>query len=171
MKPRVYLIILFLLLPFQASLLTPLSIAGVKPDLALVVLYFIGLLTGPREAALAGMGMGLLQDIGSASLIGLMGFTRGLIGLCAGLLGRRVLDLASPSNGIFLAIFSLLEGALISLFLQVYYGGIPIVRVAVVRFLPQALYTGLAGVAVLYFVGGKKDAIGKVRRRIVQKER
>ena len=75
--------------------------AGIKPDLALVVLFIIGLLTGPAEAALAGMGIGLLQDIGSASLLGFSGFTRGLVGLGAGLLGTRVLDIASPADRSF----------------------------------------------------------------------
>jgi rod shape-determining protein MreD len=169
MKPRVYLMILLLLLPVQASLLAPLSIAGVKPDLALVFLYIIGLLTGPVEAAFAGMGMGLIQDIGSASLIGLTGFTRGMIGLSAGLLGRRVLDLASPSNGIFLAGFSLLEGIVLALFLQVYYGAVPFWRVVAFRLLPEALYTGLAGVVLLMLISDGKLS-SRLRRRTVQKE-
>jgi hypothetical protein len=54
MKPRIYFIILLLIIPVQASLLSPLSLAGIKPDLALAVLYIIGLLTSPGEAALAG---------------------------------------------------------------------------------------------------------------------
>ena len=107
MKPRIYLIILLLIIPIQASLFSPLSLAGIKPDLALAVIYIIGLLTGPGEAALAGIGIGLVQDIGSASFIGLNGFTRGLIGLFAGLFGKRVLDISSPSNFILLAAFSL----------------------------------------------------------------
>jgi rod shape-determining protein MreD len=101
MKPRVYLMMLLLIIPVQASLFSPLSLAGIKPDLPLALIYIIGLLTGPTEASLAGMGIGLVQDIGSASLIGMNGFTRGSSASRAGFLGRRVLDIASPSNVIF----------------------------------------------------------------------
>ena len=54
MKPRVYLIVLLLLLPLQASLFGPLSLGGITPDLGLAVLYCIGLLTGPVEATAMG---------------------------------------------------------------------------------------------------------------------
>jgi rod shape-determining protein MreD len=169
MKPRVYVFIFLLLIPFQASLLNPLSLAGIKPDLALAMLYIIGLLTSPGEAALAGIGIGLLQDIGSASLIGLTGITRGLVGLSAGLLGRRVLDIGSPSNSIFLAVFSLLEGICISLIMQVLYGSVPFFSLLAERILPQALYTGLLGFLFLQFMGGR-DISAMLRRRTVQKE-
>jgi len=124
MKPLVYFTILLLIIPVQAGLLEPLSLGGIKPDLALALLYIIGLLTGPQEAALAGMAIGLVQDIGNASFIGFSGLTRGLIGLSAGLLGRRVLDLTSPSNSIFLAAFSLLEGIFSALLQQMFYGSV-----------------------------------------------
>ena len=109
MKPRVYLIVLLLLLPLQASLFGPLSLGGITPDLGLAILYCIGLMTGPVEAALAGVAIGLTQDLGSASLIGFSGLTRGLVGLFAGFLGRRVLDIQSPSNIVFLLLFCLAE--------------------------------------------------------------
>ena len=169
MKPRVYLVILLLIIPFQASLLNPLSLAGIKPDLALVVLFIIGLLTGPAEAALAGMGIGLVQDIGSASLLGFSGLTRGLVGLAAGLLGTRVLDIGSPTIVFFLAAFSLAEGILISLFLQVTYGAVPFFSMIAGRLLPQALYTSVLGLVLLQLVN-RKDILAMLKRRNVQKE-
>ncbi len=168
MKPRVYLIIFLLFIPFQASLLNPLSLGGIKPDLALAVLYIIGLLTSPVESTLAGMAMGLLQDIGSASLIGFTGLTRGFVGLAAGLLGSKVLDISSPTIVLFLAFFSLAEGILISLFLQVTYGAIPFFSI-LGHLLPQALYTGILGFVLLRLVG-KKDVLPMLKRRALQKE-
>ncbi|MCK9419899.1 MAG: rod shape-determining protein MreD [Nitrospirae bacterium] len=169
MKPLVYFTILLLIIPVQASLLAPLSLGGIKPDLALVLLYIIGLLTGPSEAALAGMAIGLAQDIGSASFIGFSGLTRGLIGFSAGLLGRRVLDLTSRSNSIFVAAFSLLEGIFIAFFLQMFYGSVPFFSLLAGRILPQALYTGLLGAVVLKLIV-RKDVISVLVRRDVQKE-
>jgi rod shape-determining protein MreD len=169
MKPLVYFTILLLIVPVQASLLAPLSLGGIKPDLALALLYIIGLLTGPLEAVLAGMAIGLVQDIGSASLIGFSGLTRGLIGLSAGLLGRRVLDLTSRSNSLFLAAFSLLEGIFIALFLQMFYGSIPFVSLLIGRILPRALYTGALGAVLLRLII-RKDVMSVLVRRTVQRE-
>jgi len=169
MKSGFYFMILLLLIPVQASLLNPVSLGGIKPDLALALLYIIGLLTGPGEAMIAGVGIGLLQDIGSASLIGLSGLTKGLVGLSAGLLGTRVLDIKSPTNGLFVVLFSLLEGICIAFFMQVHYGAVPIFRVLMVRLLPQALYTGLLGIVLLQLMN-RKEIITAIRRETVQKE-
>jgi rod shape-determining protein MreD len=169
MKPRVYLGILLLIIPFQASLLNPLSLAGIKPDLALVVVFIIGLLTGPAEAALAGMGIGLVQDIGSASLLGFSGLTRGLVGLAAGQLGIKVLDIGSPTIVLFLAAISLAEGVLISLFLQVTYGALPFFSMIAGRLLPQALVSGILGLVILQLIN-RKNVLAMLIRRNVQKE-
>jgi rod shape-determining protein MreD len=169
MKPHVYFLILFLFIPVQAGLLDPLSLGGIKPDLALTLIYIIGLLTGPMEAALFGMALGLIQDIGSASFVGLSALTRGLIGFSAGLLGNRVLDLTSPSNSVFLAAFSILEGICIALFLLLFSGSVPFFTLAMERIIPQALYTGVLG-AVLLRLLGKRDVMPALLRRNVHKE-
>jgi rod shape-determining protein MreD len=169
MKFGFYVIFFLVIIPFQASLLNPLSIAGIKPDLALTLLYFIGLLTGPLEATLVGIGVGLLLDVGSASLIGLTGFTRGLVGLSASLLGRKVLDITSPSNGIFLAAFSLVEGICITLFLQLFYGDVPVFSLIIGRLLPQAIYTGILCVVLLRFLASK-HVLSVLKRPATQEE-
>lgn len=169
MKGRVYLAILLLIIPLQAALLDPLSLGGIKPDLPLALIYVIGLLTSPTEAALVGMAVGLVQDIGSASPLGLNGITRGLLGLGAGLLGRRVLDIASPMNMIFLSAFSLVEGLVIMLFMQTFYGDVPFLSLVVTRMVPQALFTGLVGSFVLRFMN-RKTLMSALMRRSLLKE-
>ncbi len=169
MKPRVYFAVFVLLIPLQASLFDAVSIGGIKPDLALIILYSIGLLTSPSEAALAGMAIGLLQDAGSASLIGLSGMTRGLEGLAAGLLGSRILDISSPAIVLFLMAFSLAEGLLVALFLQVIYGAVPFLAMMGGLILPQALYTGVLGFFVLQLVG-RKNVLPALMRRDCPKE-
>lgn len=169
MKPRFYLLIFLLVIPFQASLFNPLSLAGVKPDLGLAAIYIIGLLTGPEEAALMGMALGMIQDIGSAGLVGFTGFTRGVVGLLAGMLGKRVLDISSPSNIIFLAAFSFIESILIALFMQAYYGAVPFFSMAFTRMLPQAFYTGLLGTLLLRAIN-TRNVLAMLMRRGMQKE-
>jgi cell shape-determining protein MreD len=169
MKPRVYLIIALLVIPVQASLFRPISLFGIKPDLPLALIYIIGLLTGPIEGALAGIGIGLVQDISSAGLIGLAGITRGLFGLLAGFLGQQVLDIASPANIIFLSAFCLLEGIALSLFIGVTYGSLPFISLLFTRLLPRAFYTGLLGTLMLQIIKDRKVA-ALLLRRSLQKE-
>jgi rod shape-determining protein MreD len=169
MKPHVYVILFLLLIPFQASLIDMISLGGVKPDLVLAVLFVIGLLTGPVEATAAGMGIGLLQDIASASFIGFSGLTRGLVGLAAGLLGTRVIDSSSPAVVPFLALFSLAEGLLIVSFLQTTDGAVPFFSLVTARLLPQAIYTSLLGLLVLRLVSRKK-VLPLLKRHDIEKE-
>jgi cell shape-determining protein MreD len=169
MKPRVYVILLFLIIPIQASLLNPLSLGGIKPDLGLAALYGIGLLTGPGEATLIGMALGLVQDLGSAGLIGFSGFTRGAIGFFSGVLGRHVLDLASPSNILFITAFSVAESIFIALFLEVFRGAVPFFGMLFTHMLPVAFYTGVLGYLMLRLVS-RKGVLAALLRRSLQKE-
>ena len=169
MKSQVYLIVLLLLLPLQASLFAPFSLGGITPDLGLAVLYCIGLLTGPVEAALAGVAIGLTQDLGSASLIGFSGLTSGLVGLFAGFLGKRVLDIQSPSNIVFLIVLCLAESILSALFLELTYGSVPLVGLFFGRMVPRAITTALVGYTLLRLMTGK-NILAWIRRRELQKE-
>ena len=169
MRPSVYVAIVLLLLPLQASLLAPLSRIGLAPDLGMAVLYIIGLLTTPVEAAIAGIAIGLLQDMGSASLLGLSGLTLGIVGLLTGLLGQRVLDIESPSNVAFLALFSLAGSLLTALFLDLIYGGFPMLGPFFVRMVPRAAATTFAGYLILRFAT-RRNVLPLIRRRSLQKE-
>jgi rod shape-determining protein MreD len=169
MKLWVYVIIFLLLLPLQASLFGPLSLGGIAPDLGLAVLYCIGLLTGPVEAAFAGIALGLLQDLGSGSLIGFSGLTLGIIGLFIGFLGRRVLDIQSPSNSIFIGLFGIAGSVLAALFLELTYGSVPLLGLFLVRMVPRAVTTALAGYGILRLVTDK-HVLALIRRRELQKE-
>lgn len=169
MKPRYYALLFLLLVPLQSHAFDLISIGGIKPDLALALVFMIGLLTGPVEAALAGIGIGLLQDIASASLLGLSGLSRGAVGLAAGLLGTKVLNVSSPAVVLFLAGFSLLEGILFTLYWQMTSGATPVLQLIFAHFLPQAVYTGVLGFVLLRFIG-RRDVIPLLKRHDIQKE-
>ncbi len=169
MRPRVYVILLLFIVPVQASFLHLFSVRGITPDAALVAVYCIGLLTGPAEAALAGMALGLLQDISSASLLGLSGLLRGLVGLAAGVLGHNMLDITSPSNILFIAAFSLVEAVFIALFLQAFQGAVPFFSMLFTHMVPGAFFTGVFGYFVL-LLAGKKGVLPALKRRALVKE-
>lgn len=169
MRYPVYAAILLLLLPVQAGLLAPLDNLGIWPDLGLAFVFIIGLLTGPGEAALAGVAVGLLQDIGSASLLGFTGLTRGLAGLAAGILGQRVLDVRSPSSSIFLFAFSIAESLVAAFFLEAIRGDMPVGGLFIRQMLPRAFFTALAGHGILRFAT-RRSVLALTRRRELQKE-
>ncbi len=169
MKSIVYLVVLPLIIPLQASLLAPLSFGGIRPDLALALIFAIGLIAGPVEGSFAGMSIGLIQDIGSASLLGFTSLSRGIIGLLAGLLGRGILDIESPTIVLFLVVLSMAEGIYISLFLQTTFGAVPFIALFFKRIIPQAIYTGVFGFLVLHLVI-KKRILTLLRRRDIQTE-
>lgn len=169
MKPRVYFAILLLIIPVQATALGPLSLAGITPDIALITVYIIGLLTSPREAAFAGVAVGLLQDINSASYLGLMGFLQGLVGLFAGFLGKRVLNVGSMSNITVLAAFSLIESIFLAVFIEIVYGSVPFFSMLFGSMLPRAFYTGLLGMLLLRLIT-KRGVITMLTRRTLERE-
>ncbi|HTG00188.1 MAG TPA: hypothetical protein VK654_06335 [Nitrospirota bacterium] len=169
MKPLVYIAMFVFLLPLQAGLLALLSIGGIVPDLGLALLFIIGLLTGPAEATMAGIGIGLLQDIGSASFLGFTGLTRGVVGLGVGLIGRHVLDRSSPFIILFLALFSIIEGACISLFFQITYGDVPFFTLLFTRYLPRTLYTCALCLVLLRFTD-RSDFLRLIKRPVIGKE-
>jgi cell shape-determining protein MreD len=168
MKSRVYLIVLLLLIPVQGSLLAPFA-AGLRPDLGLAVVYAIGLLTGPGEATLAGTAVGLLLDIGSASLLGFSGLTYGISGFFSGLLGRRVLDVQSAPNVVFLALFSIAQSLFAVFFLEMTYGSMPVFSQFVRRIVPQAVVTTAAGYFLLQFTT-RRPVLAWIRRRELEKD-
>jgi rod shape-determining protein MreD len=169
MKPRVYFLVFLLLIPVQASLLAPLVRIGLRPDLGLILVSMIGLLTGPGEAALAGIGIGLLLDLGSASLIGFSGLIYGIMGLCAGLLGQRVLDMQSRSNVLFLAAMSMFQSLLAAFFLEMTYGSFPLLSHFFRRMVPQAVVTAAAGLFILRYAT-RREILVWIRRRELQRE-
>src|SRR3989442_5063821 len=62
--------------------LTPLiSVAGVTPDLPLIVVILLALRRSPEFGCVAGFVTGLLQDAAGGGLIGVQGPTKGVIGL------------------------------------------------------------------------------------------
>jgi rod shape-determining protein MreD len=77
----------------QSTLLSRISIFGVVPDLALLILVFSAYTNGAMVGQLAGFSSGILLDFLSAAPLGLNALIRTLIGALAGILeGAFFLD-------------------------------------------------------------------------------
>src|SRR5258705_3392566 len=71
--------------------LTPLiSIAGVTPDLPLIMVVLLALRRGPEFGCLSGFVTGLLQDAAGGGLIGVQALTKAVIGVGIGVAGGRL---------------------------------------------------------------------------------
>jgi len=83
-------VLFFVLLLLQVGLVSFFKIAGVVPDLFLIVIIFCGLWFGPRFGAGTGLVYGLLEDLFLGKYLGLNVLTKGICGYLAGLGENRI---------------------------------------------------------------------------------
>ena len=138
------LLIGFLALGLQATLVPHLAIAGIKPDLPLVAVVLLGYGRGAGAGTIAGFLIGLAQDLTNPAFLGLNALVKSLLGHATGAL-RAHLDAGSlpmraavlfvavlAHDFVYLTIFTRLE--LSELFLGL-----------LTRSLPTAVYTTVVG--------------------------
>lgn len=107
MRYLIMTILFFISLVLQSTLFSHLTVAGVKPDLVLVLVVFYALFQGPQEGALVGLIGGLLQDMMFGQYIGLNALANLVIGYLIGLLERKIYkeNLLIPTIILFLSTF------------------------------------------------------------------
>ena len=74
-------------LVLQTTLSPVLGHVGIEVDLGLVVVVFVGLMTGPPTGLLTGSATGLAQDALGSGIVGVSGLSKTLVGFLAGVLG------------------------------------------------------------------------------------
>lgn len=104
MKLALYAGLVLGLVPVQVTLLSSLSIGGVRPHLCLIASCLAGILGGALDGLFVGMALGYVQSLFSAGELWIDLVTMGVIGLMAGLAGRRLTH-ATP-----IALLGLLAG-------------------------------------------------------------
>ncbi|MDI6710550.1 MAG: rod shape-determining protein MreD [Thermoanaerobacterales bacterium] len=82
--------LLGLALLLQSTALEFVRVAGMKPDLVMVLVVFHAILRGPREGAFLGLLGGLAEDVLSGFYLGMNGLSRAVAGYLVGLLSTRV---------------------------------------------------------------------------------
>lgn len=161
MKLFLYLILVLLLVPVQATLLPHLSVWNIKPDLGLVAAAFVGLFAGEMEGLLVGLAIGWVLNLFSAGELWLSLLMNGGVGLVAGFLGRQVSQVTSISVGLGLLAASLASGLLAT----ANFKNLDLAQAwqmvgAVV--LPQACFDGLVG-AGLYWLLSQRFQVARLR--------
>lgn len=151
----------------QTSLLLPISLLGVRPDLILIVVCAIGLVLGSFTGAAAGFVSGLLVDVMTGRLVGLGALSKGAAGYAAGWMGQRLFrENALVPAGIALAV-SVGEGVLYIMGTHAFGVPIPLISGVIHIVLPEAWYNALAAVVlfpVLFRVLRFADALSNAGR-------
>jgi rod shape-determining protein MreD len=77
-------------LGLQGSVLALAGPQGVQPDILLVVVVVIGLLSDSKRGAMVGLAAGLMQDIVFGAPLGFFAFTKALTGALAGMMSDDI---------------------------------------------------------------------------------
>ncbi|WP_447977677.1 rod shape-determining protein MreD [Candidatus Nitrospira bockiana] len=151
MKRGLYAAVLLGLVPLQATVLPHATLLGVRPDLCFIAVFLIGFLKGESKGALAGLGLGFIQDLFSATPLWLNVMTKGALGLLAGLLGRHLANATVITVFVLMGILSILSGVVFGLVARI--GDSPSLWLDAVQsiILPEAFLNAVLG-ALIYFV-------------------
>lgn len=133
----------------HTSVAPALRIGGVAPDIPLILTVLLGLSRGPEVGCLSGFAVGLLQDVAGGGFVGAQALTKALAGFAAGLIGERlwVADPLVQVPGLVLLTF--VEGLARYGLLQLFHFPAPFGELMLHVVLPQAMYNGFLGAAVV----------------------
>ncbi len=132
------------------TLISPMiAIRGISPDFSVIALVVLALAAGPLPGTVGGFILGLVQDLSNPALLGLHALCKCTLGFSLGSLRSRLVHGLPVVEGIVVAlavlihdlVFLLVQSRLIDEgFLRPFFG----------QSLPVAVYSGFAGVLVIY---------------------
>lgn len=136
----------------HTTLAPALRIADVAPDIPLIVVVLLALRRGPEFGCVAGFAAGLLQDMTGGSLLGVQALTKAVIGFAIGAAGSR-LSVTQPLVQVpGLVLLTVGEGLVRFALLQLFRFPAPFGELMLYVVLPQALYNGFLGAALVLSV-------------------
>jgi rod shape-determining protein MreD len=145
----------------HATVAPAMRIAGVTPDLAMIVIVLLALRRGPQFGCVAGLAAGLLQDAATGGLIGVQGLTKALIGFGIGAAGGR-LSVQQPLVQVpGLVVLTVAEGFARFALLQLFHFPAPFGELMLYVVLPQALYNGFLGAALVFGLAWAESLRGR----------
>ena len=136
----------------QATVAPALRIGDIAPDLPLIVVVLLALRRGPEFGCVAGFAAGLLQDAAGGGLIGIQALTKAMIGFAIGAVGSE-LRVTQPLVQVpGLAVLTVVEGLVRFALLKLFHFPVPFGELMTYVVLPQALYNGFLGAALVLFM-------------------
>jgi rod shape-determining protein MreD len=147
-----WVLVFMVSLILQTSFVPVITIAGVKPDLLIVALFFFSIKYGVIPGIFVGFTLGLGQDLYSPSMLGQNALTKSVAGAFIGLFNERMMRSDPIIKTVLLLVVFLIHDALFFI-VQVARLGDPLSTLflgLVTKTLPRALYS--IAVAVLFYV-------------------
>ncbi|HXH82824.1 MAG TPA: rod shape-determining protein MreD [Candidatus Tectomicrobia bacterium] len=133
----------------HATIGPALRIANVAPDIPLIVVVLLALRRGPEFGCAAGFVAGLLQDAAGGGFLGVQALTKAVVGFAVGTLGSR-LSVTQPLVQVpGLVVLTVVEGVARYGLLKLVRFPAPFGDVMLYVVLPQALYNGFLGAALV----------------------
>jgi rod shape-determining protein MreD len=145
----------------HATLAPALRIGNVAPDIPLIVVLLVALRRGPELGCLAGFGAGLLQDAAGGGLIGVQALTKAVIGFALGMGGTRFQERQPLVEIPGLVILTVAEGLARFALLQLFRFPAPFTELMLYVVLPQALYNGFLGAALILALAWAESLRGR----------
>jgi len=134
----------------QTTLLGPLSVWGVRPDLFFLLVFLVSQRCTPEMGTVLGFLIGLCQDGLSGGPLGLHAFTDSLLGFVAARLSHHMYTDKPLALFWFLLAGSAAAGS-INLLLLTFFQGPGLFLPALLRVIvPEALYTATAGMLLFW---------------------
>jgi rod shape-determining protein MreD len=142
------ILLLLTLIIFQSFFSEVVTIKGIRLDLAILILVYIGLTKDPAQAVIFGFLIGLLLDVFTPQRLGLGALIKSLIGFTVGNFKDNLFLESSYSKGVIVFLSVILNDLLYHLL----SGGVTLFTFHTILYysLPSALYT--CGAGVLLFV-------------------
>jgi len=137
-------------IPLQSIVLEKIQIGGIKPDLALVLVFFQGWFFGVANGLYWGAALGGLLDLFSLGILGVGLVAKGLVGLVAGLLGKSFLHLSIPLHLIIFMAVSVIHDLAGSFFLH--GADLSLFQAGLGEVLSRAAYNSLFGLGYIFLV-------------------
>src|SRR5262245_584618 len=162
MKLVWYVLILVLFVPVQSVLMTTISLNGIKPDLGLILIYFIGLVYGEIEGIFLGLMLGLLMDLFSGGALGPNVVSKTLLGWTSGMLCKTLLNVNAFFTLGSVFCLSLLNGLIGFLFVFLITGGWGFWASVRWVILPASLYDSLFA-TVLFLLASQPIETARLR--------
>jgi len=149
MNAATFLLALLSVCVLQGAAGERLSVAGIQPDLFLILAVGAGLGAAPEAAAVMGFLAGCYQDTLSGGPLGLRAFTLTLMAFAAARLGREMEASRPAAQFAVLLGGAALAGAITLLTLSFFFGPPPLLHTLVRVLLPETLLTAALGTALM----------------------
>jgi rod shape-determining protein MreD len=133
----------------QSTLAPALPVAGVVPDVPLIVVVLLALRRGVEAGCLSGFALGIAQDVLAGGPLGLHAVSKAVLGFAVGDLPRLFLVGRPAVTVAVVAIATIVDGASRFVLLQLFQYPAPFAELLHGVILPQAAYNGALAALLL----------------------